>query len=353
MTPIVIRVARKHDWFDDPSSPRKIHDGKVPRLGGMAIFWAFFIAATLASLLSSRSRGDSPWNSTYLPLSISLAIVHATGLFDDFHDLRARYKLCVQAAAAIIVISFGFRFHVIPFPGHELDLGWASYPITFLWIVGIMNAINFIDGLDGLAGGISIIAAFAYGVIYAALGLWYPSVIAFALVGAIAGFLVYNFPKASIFMGDSGSLFLGFLLAIFPLLHKSSFPLQAGLLPGITVLLVPIYDVFASMIRRTRRGQSVMEPDREHLHHKLLDLGLDVRQILTLVYGCCIFLAGVALGGLFLPARIQFWVFMAAWAVGLVGFMYLHVRWHGLKLPAWSADMDKAESGAIPEQTDH
>jgi UDP-GlcNAc:undecaprenyl-phosphate GlcNAc-1-phosphate transferase len=331
LTPLVIRISNRHGWYDDPSDPRKIHDGKVPRLGGIAMFWAFIITVTLATLIGSRSSQDAPWGPVYLPVTLSLILVHATGLIDDFRDLRARYKLIVQALAAILVISMDFRFRSLPIGGGIFELGWASYPITFLWIVGIMNAINMIDGLDGLAAGVSIIAAFAYGVIYTKLGLLYPAITAFALVGAILGFLFYNFPKAKIFMGDSGSLFLGFSLALLPLLHKSAYPAEAGILPGITVLIVPIFDVFAAMLRRMHRGQSVMEPDREHVHHKLMDLGFDPRQILALIYGVCFFLAGVVLGGLFLPVGIQFWVLIAVWALCLGLFLAIHYTWHAKK----------------------
>jgi UDP-GlcNAc:undecaprenyl-phosphate GlcNAc-1-phosphate transferase len=332
LTPLVIKVAHKRGWFDDPSDPRKIHNGNVPRLGGVAMFWSFFAALSVATFIGSRNGESSPWGPIYLPVSLCLILVHGIGLVDDFRSLRARYKLVVQSLAALLLVSLGFRFRMLPLPGLVLELGWASYPVSVIWIVGVMNAINFIDGLDGLAGGISIIAAFAYGVIYSRLGLAFPALASFALVGAISGFLVFNFPKGKIFMGDSGSLFLGFLLALLPLLHKSSYPVEAGIIPAITVLLVPIFDVFAAMLRRSRRGQNVMTPDREHLHHKLLDLGFENRQILGIVYGTCLFLAGVTLGGLFLPAATQFWIYMTVWGIVLGAFIVVHFRWHKMKL---------------------
>jgi UDP-GlcNAc:undecaprenyl-phosphate GlcNAc-1-phosphate transferase len=328
LTPIIIRVAHNRGWYDDQNDPRKIHNGRVPRLGGVAMFWAFIIATSAASFAGVGDMTQSPWGRVYLPFTLSLTLMHAVGLVDDFRDVKARIKFILQSLVAILVITLDFRFRVLPLPGIFVDLGWVSYPLTYLWIVGIMNAVNMIDGLDGLAGGISIIAAFAYGVIYAKLGLLFPALAAFALVGAISGFLVFNFPKAKIFMGDSGSLFLGFLLAVLPLLHKSAFPAQAGILPAITVLLIPIYDVFAAILRRLRRKTSIMTPDREHLHHKLLDLGYDNRQILGFLYGSCIFLAGVSLGGLYLPATVQFWIILAVWALGVGAFWYVHNRWH-------------------------
>ena len=339
LTPVVIRVAHRRGWYDDPSDPRKIHNGKVPRLGGVAMFWAFLATVTVASLLSPRGAAESPWGPSYLPFTFSLVLVHLTGLVDDFRPIRARFKFLIQSLAAILVISLAFRFRILPTPGGMVELGWLSYPISFLWIVGIMNAINMIDGLDGLAGGISIIAAFAYGVIYTKLGLSFPALAAFALVGAITGFLVFNFPKAKIFMGDSGSLFLGFLLALLPLLHKSAYPAQAGILTAITVVVIPIFDVFAAILRRSRRRQNVMSPDKEHLHHKLLDLGFDGRQILGLVYGTCLFLAGVAIAGLYLPQSLQFWAFMGAWLIVLGLFITIHYVWHA-KVPALAVGRD-------------
>jgi UDP-GlcNAc:undecaprenyl-phosphate GlcNAc-1-phosphate transferase len=338
LTPLVIRLAKRHAWYDDPSDPRKIHDGEVPRLGGAAMFWAFILSVSLASILGARMPSDAPWGPVYLPVTLALVLVHVTGLVDDFHSLRARYKLSIQLLAAIVAVFMDFRFRFLPLPGIMLNLGWASYPITVLWIVGIMNAINMIDGMDGLAGGVCLIASFAFGVTYTRLGLIYPATEAFALVGAIVGFLFYNFPKASIFMGDSGSLFLGFSLALLPLLHKSSYPIEAGILPGITVLLVPIFDVFAAILRRSRRGQSIMMPDREHIHHKLMDFGFEPRQILAMVYGVCLFLAGVVLGGLFFPFAIQFWLIIAVWVGCLALFLIIHYTWHRRRaMPASSS----------------
>jgi len=328
LTPIIIRIAKRRGWYDDQNDPRKIHNGRVPRLGGVAMFWAYVIAVSAAALAGVGKSRDSAWGPMFLPFTLSLTLMHGLGLIDDFRNVRARVKFTLQSVVAILVIALDFRFRILPLPGLLLELGWFSYPLTYLWIVGIMNAVNMIDGLDGLAGGISIIAAFAYGVIYAKLGLLFPALAAFALVGSISGFLVFNFPKAKVFMGDSGSLFLGFLLAMLPLLHKSEYPVQAGIFPAITVMLIPIYDVFAAILRRLRRKASIMEPDRQHLHHKLLDLGYDNRQILGFLYGSCIFLAGISLGGLFLPPATQFWLILGVWALGVAAFWYLHTMWH-------------------------
>jgi UDP-GlcNAc:undecaprenyl-phosphate GlcNAc-1-phosphate transferase len=321
ITPLVIKVARRFKWFD-PTNDRKIHTGQISRLGGVAMFLSFDLSLLIFYLAGGRS--EEPALLTIVPLLTCAAAIHFVGLADDFKNLRALFKLAWQIAVSMAMIMLGYRFRSLPLPWGILDLGWFSYPLTLVWIVGIMNAVNMIDGMDGMAGGISIIAAFSFGVAYLGLGLRWPATASLALVGAISGFLVFNFPKAKIFMGDSGSLFLGFLLAILPLLHKSVFPKEAGILSAITVLLIPIYDVFAAILRRRRRGQSIMMADREHLHHKLMDLGFETRQILAIVYAACMGLGGIAILGSKIAFNVFFWLVMTAWIVLAGWFLYLH-----------------------------
>jgi UDP-GlcNAc:undecaprenyl-phosphate GlcNAc-1-phosphate transferase len=257
-------------------------------------------------------------------LILAFALCHFTGLYDDFKNLRARYKLLLQTTAALILVLFGFKFHVIAFPGSSLLLGPLTYPLSLIWIVGVTNAVNMIDGMDGLAGGVVAIAAFTYGVIYATVGNAAAALSAFALAGAIGGFLLHNYPPAKIFMGDSGSLFLGISLAVLPLLHRGKFPEVAGFLPGVTLVLIPVFDVFTSMVRRTKRGVSVMSPDKEHLHHKLMSLGFEQRTTLLIVYSIQLFLACLVLSGLVLPYRFYFGIQILAWICVGLGFIWLH-----------------------------
>jgi UDP-GlcNAc:undecaprenyl-phosphate/decaprenyl-phosphate GlcNAc-1-phosphate transferase len=258
------------------------------------------------------------------PLILAFGLCHLTGLYDDFRDLRARWKLLLQTIAALVLIVAGFHFRSIELPDLTLNLGIFAYPVSLLWIVGVTNSLNMIDGMDGLAGGLSVITAFTYGIVYATVGNTAAALTAFALSGAIGGFLLHNYPPAKIFMGDSGSLFLGIAVAALPLLHRGAFPAVAGIFPGITLALILILDVFASILRRLRRRVSVMSPDKEHMHHKLLSLGFDQRTTLLIIYSMQLTLSCLVLTGLILPYRIYFGLLIISWCCMALGFTWLH-----------------------------
>lgn len=321
LTPLAIAIARRRGWFDDSNDPRKIHTGQIPRLGGPAMSISFLASLVVLQL----SAGTRPETRLLVPMAGGL-VLHLVGLFDDFRDLRARLKLFAQLIVAIATVAAGYSFSLLPLPffAEPLQLGIWGKLLTVIWITGIANAVNMIDGMDGLAGGISLIAAASFGAMQLSLGHVEAAAAAFALAGAITGFLFFNFPTARIFMGDSGSLFLGYVLAILPLLGSSGEPEGIGLLSAATILAVPIFDVFAAIIRRQRRGEHVMAPDREHLHHKLMDFGLDARQILALVYAVCIGLGTVAAAGTLLDPAWYFGLMVAALIALLGTFIYLH-----------------------------
>ena len=353
-TSLMKLLARRRGWFDDPTDPRKIHQGEVPRLGGVGMFWAF--ALSLGGAIVVGARGEAASALFGPPLVLAFGIAHFTGLLDDFRNIRAWKKLLAQVAAAAVLIAAGFRFRALPLPGLALDLGLVSYPLSLLWIVGVMNAVNMIDGMDGLAGGLSVIAAFTYGIVYASLGNAAASLAAFALAGAIGGFLLHNYPPARIFMGDSGSLFLGVALATLPLLHRGAHPAEAGILPGITLVLIPVLDVFACMWRRARRGVPMMSPDKEHLHHKLMSLGLDGRSALLVVLSAQLGLSCLVLSGRLLPYRYYFGLTMLAWCAMGLCFIALHyatdpqLRW--AEYEKLRAEMAAREAGVAKAETD-
>lgn len=338
--PIIILIASKYGWFDTVNA-RKIHSGNIPRLGGIGIFWSF--AATMV-FMAFFSRGSAKDALGYWPVGAAMLLVHLVGLVDDFRELRARYKILAHLAAAILVVAAGYRFRTLFLPGlGEVSLGLLSYPLTVVWIVGVINAINMIDGMDGLSGGISIIGAFALGVVLLEGGLHTPTIAAIAIVGSLAGYLFYNFPPARIFMGDSGSTFLGFVLAVLPLMDTSG---GGGFWfwDGVTVVLLPIYDVFAAMIRRTRKGVSMISPDRWHFHHKMLRLGLGTRSVLAIAYAICMTLGLVAISVLFLSPVAHFVAVLACWLAMLIFFTVLHyVKERSL------SEVERAESRDIGE----
>ncbi|MFH2115408.1 MAG: MraY family glycosyltransferase, partial [Spirochaetota bacterium] len=322
---LVIWFCHRRGWYDR-LDPRKIHTGRIPRLGGVAIFTSFLFAFVTGSVLGIGNHNGQNWSRDLLPVALAIIAVFAAGLVDDFRPVRARYKFLIQLAAAIVVVSAGFhfRFLVLPFSPYRIEFGWLGYPLSVLWIVGITNAMNMIDGMDGLSGGISMIAAGVYGMLYSGLGEPVPGLLAFSLAGAVIGYLFFNLPPARIFLGDAGAYFIGFLLAVLPLLHKGEHSASFGIMGAITVLIVPVYDVFAAIWRRVRDKRSVMDPDRNHLHHKLMALGFSTRQILAIVYASGLLLGAAAISALYLPLAWSYSVMVGTWALFAVLFSVLH-----------------------------
>ncbi len=333
LTPIIIYVAHRKKWFD-PVDERKIHKGSIPRLGGIGIFWTSF-ASILASTLIQLFSPAASIEMAFIPVMVGMLIIHILSLVDDFRGLSAWLRLFIQIGVALLLCYFDFRFHAVWLPGFgvwTLPL-WVSWGLTIAWVVGVINAMNMIDGMDGLCGGIAIIASCTYGIIYLLRGEALPSLYAFALVGALAGFLFYNFPPAKIFMGDSGSTFVGFMMAYLPLLSRSAEHYDIQFYFGASIALVPIYDTFAAIWRRLKAGVSIMAPDKGHLHHKLLAMGIGRRAILSLVYTVCMGLGAVAILSIFIPRLSFFILIVATWALMLGLFFTLHfVKESGFRL---------------------
>lgn len=290
MTPLILHYAHKHQWYDEHSQ-RKIHTTDTPRLGGIGIFLAFIVAAIIGLLLVLSPEQFDLWSKGSVALIIlGMAIMHGLGVYDDFVNLRAPMKFFVQLLSGAVVAFSGAVFQTIdiPFLGIVELPFWLALPATILWIVSIANAVNLIDGADGLAGGFSAIAAFFMGLIALGQGNLLTAVLAFALVGSLIGFLVFNFPPARIFMGDSGSLFLGFVLAVLPLIglngRSAANVAIVALVPALTLLYLPITDTVLAIARRKSRGLPIHAPDREHIHHRLIDRGFTGSRLLAVVY---------------------------------------------------------------------
>ncbi len=308
-----MKLSHRFEWYDEKNA-RKIHTEDTPRLGGVGIFLSFMIAAAVVLV----TRGEEFRAIRYLPLLGGVVIIHFLGLLDDFINLIAPRKFFLQVLAALVVSLGPFRIDTlaVPFSETGIPLGWLAYPVTVLWIVSISNAVNLIDGADGLAGGVSAIAALFVGVIASHSGNAALALLAFALVGAIVGFLVYNFPPARIFMGDSGSLLLGFLLATLPLVgfnEGSAFPA----IPVITLLFIPILDTLMAIIRRLSRGLPVHQADREHIHHLLIDRGFGPRKLLLTIYSAAALLGLTALSWFVLPTPYNGAVDLLVWVAAI------------------------------------
>lgn len=279
LTPIIKFVAVKIGAVDAPNA-RKVHTKPMPRLGGVAIFLSFVIAYGLAVWIGDFK--PTPFINAYLLGSL---VIVFTGIIDDMRELSAKEKLLGQLIAGIIVVVYGFRVNLLnfPFADNELHVGLLSIPITILWIVGVTNAVNLIDGLDGLAAGVSGIACVSLLLVSLSMGNTSIALLLVIMIGSIVGFLFYNFHPAKIFMGDSGSMFLGFSLSVFSLLELKQVTLLSFVIP-ILVLAIPLSDTFYAILRRILNRQPISKPDKNHLHHTLLHLGFSHRTTVLLIY---------------------------------------------------------------------
>jgi UDP-GlcNAc:undecaprenyl-phosphate GlcNAc-1-phosphate transferase len=321
LMPLVIRIAHRYKWYDLPDK-RKIHKGLIPRLGGEVLFLSTISTALIFSVIHPHGILVI----RYLPIFTGLAMLHYIGLFDDFRNLKAPLKLAIQIIAAVCITLSGLLIKSISLPYiGTIHLGWAAYPVTVIWIIGLANAINLVDGMDGLAGGIAAFASLAMGIIAILEGQYLTAMLAFILFGSVTGFLIFNFPPARIFMGDSGSLFLGAALAVLPLMGISKAASIGTLIIPLTLLIVPVLDTFSAIIRRIVKGRSPFFPDKEHIHHKLLDMGLSERKILALIYGFSIYLGAVAVTSVILPRETNVYVILVVWAGSLLAFYLLNL----------------------------
>jgi UDP-GlcNAc:undecaprenyl-phosphate GlcNAc-1-phosphate transferase len=320
--PIIMGIAHRKKLYDGTGG-RKIHTGNIPRLGGIGMFWTFLLVVCFFYFFSDIDIRDrlSARLPVLAPLVGAAALMHFLGLADDLWNLPYRFKLAVQIAVAVGVVAVGYRFESFVFVPDALSgATWLSVIVSVGWIVGVTNAVNLIDGLDGLAGGLSFIAAIAYAIFYYLQGGVVSSFISMVFAGVIAGFLFVNFPapKAKMFMGDSGSLFLGFFLAMLPLLGQSACGtsitgtrlslsishISVGIIPAVSVLALPVFDTLRAISRRLNAGVSIGTPDRLHIHHLFWDSGYKPLSILAILYGTALMQAIVFVVASQLPSYI-------------------------------------------------
>jgi UDP-GlcNAc:undecaprenyl-phosphate/decaprenyl-phosphate GlcNAc-1-phosphate transferase len=297
LTPLVRWGANRFQLHDDPSAARKVHDAPIPRLGGLAIAAAFFVPV-MGLWFVDNGVSDAYLSDPYRVIGLvgGALFVVGVGLLDDLRDLPAWVKLLAQVAVAVAVYFLGYDISRLATPfGFMLELGWFGLPVTVLWIVGVMNAINFIDGLDGLASGVSLFTVVTLFALSLVNGNFVVGMTSVALAGALVGFLRYNFNPATIFMGDSGSLFLGFVLATTAISGSAKSSTAVALMIPILALGLPLFDTGMAVVRRLVSGRDVFSADRGHVHHRLLDLGLSHRQVVLALYGVCLLFTLLAL----------------------------------------------------------
>lgn len=274
LTPQIISLAVKTGAMDAPDE-RKVHTAPIPRLGGIAIYAAFMIAVFFTVDMTNEMIG----------LLLGGTVIVLVGILDDLKNLPAKVKLFGQIIAAAVLVSFDVRIDFISDPfGDMIYLEYLAIPVTLFWIVGLTNTVNLIDGLDGLAAGVSTIASITILLVALQQNVILIAVLTAALAGSSLGFLQYNFNPARIFMGDTGSMFLGYMLAGLSVIGAVKSAATIALIVPIFALGLPILDTTFAIVRRYMGGKPIFKPDRGHLHHRLLDLGFTQKQAVLLMY---------------------------------------------------------------------
>lgn len=278
-TPVARTLAQKVGAMDVPKDARRMHDHPIPRMGGFAIFLGFLLTVLLFAQLTVQVRG----------MLLGAVIIVVLGIFDDIYSLPAKFKFVVQIVAALIAVGAGNIIDTLSNPNifsnnPYWELGWLGWPVTIIWIVAITNAVNLIDGLDGLACGVSTISSMSMLVIALVLGEGEVAILLAALAGGCIGFLPYNLNPAKIFMGDTGSTFLGYILAVTSIQGMFKMYSFISFVVPFLMLGLPIFDTCFAFIRRIAHGQSPMSPDRSHVHHRLIDMGFSQKQAVAVLY---------------------------------------------------------------------
>ena len=322
-TPLVVRLATHLDIIDATHEERRVHEVPTPRIGGLAVFFGFAFAlfAVLGFALASPyalypsivhlgvhqkvEAMTAQFDAAHRLVGLLFGgmLILAVGVWDDIMQMRPRNKLFAQIIVALISMFYGF---LIPGLNNPFDHNpatnwidfplWVSVPLTLLWYVGMMNAINFIDGLDGLLSGFAAISSLFLFAISVVHGNPVVALVVVTLAGSALGFLPYNFNPAKIFLGDAGSLFIGYVFATVSIIGASKTAIAVSIVVPLVVLALPVLDTLAAIVRRARSGRSITEADRGHFHHQLIfRFGLNVRQAVLLIYAVCFVLGIVAL----------------------------------------------------------
>jgi len=342
LTPATIRFAHRHDLLDRPTE-RKAHKAPVAMLGGVALFASMVIGLALLAPFVPELRELAVGSGSLGALALGCGLMVGLGLWDDLYDMKPLHKLAGQVAIAALTFELGFQAGSIELPfGFDLsDAAPVSFLVTVGWIVVVANAFNLIDGMDGLAAGVSLITALTVFLLANQNGATVPVVAALALAGTLAGFLRFNLPPARIFLGDAGALSIGYLTAVLALASYQKAPAAVALIVPLLVLGLPLLDTALAVIRRGlshlsahgAKGLTVREligavtrPDRGHLHHLLLRNGLSVGESLVVLYGLCIGLASIGFQTRALSTDLRFGLVAALLAAGYTALRALERR---------------------------
>lgn len=308
-TPLAKKLALSLGAIDMPGEERRVHFRPIPRMGGLAIYLAFILSVLVFMPMDGKMIG----------LILGSSLIVLLGIIDDTRGLSATAKMGGQIAAAIILVLFGFRIEWLTSPlGGMIYLGWLSIPAAIFWIVGITNTFNLIDGLDGLAAGISAISSVTMSVVALLNGRYAAAMLLLIVAGSALGFLPHNFNPAKIFMGDTGSLLLGFLLSAISIQGTIKGATAIAIVIPVLAMGLPIFDTAIAIVRRAKNGMPIMQPDRGHLHHRLLDMGFTQRQVVVILYIISGILGAVAIA---VTEATPIWSLILTSAVLLAAFI--------------------------------
>lgn len=340
-TPLVKNLAYKVGAIDVPKDNRRMHKVPIPRLGGLAIFIAFLFAVIIFADIDRAMQG----------ILLGAIMIVILGVLDDIMTLKALPKFLVQIAAAGVAVYHGCTIHFISNPNvfsqaSYINLNWLSVPVTIIWIVAITNAVNFIDGLDGLAVGVSAISTACLLIIALIVGEMNIAIILAALLGSCLGFIPYNKNPAKIFMGDTGSTFLGYILATLSV--QGLFKLYAIISFAVPFLIlgIPIFDICFAFLRRIAKGQNPMVADRGHVHHRLIDMGFSQKQAVAI---CYMLTAILGLAAVLLTSSGELKALILIGAVIIVGAVGFRIIF---KKSASHEDLSKADPNTEKVQTE-
>ncbi|MHB1035486.1 MAG: MraY family glycosyltransferase [Pirellulales bacterium] len=293
LTAVVRTVARRWGIVDDPDGVRKTHPTCVPLWGGVAVYLSILLGLVTASytLPGAATRALDALAGVLVAVA---GFVCLLGAIDDWRDLNPRFKLILQIGSVMPVVAFGHAIDRIVVFGYPVELGWFGVPLTVVWLVGCINALNLLDGMDGLASLVGLSTAAMMGLIAASMGNDHVAVIAVVLAGALAGFLIYNLPPASIFLGDSGSMVIGLVVGVLGMEGALKTSATLSITAPAVVMSLPMFDTLLALVRRKLTGKRFDAADRQHIHHRLLDRGLSQWQALCVIGALCLATGGAA-----------------------------------------------------------
>jgi UDP-GlcNAc:undecaprenyl-phosphate GlcNAc-1-phosphate transferase len=316
LTGTIRPLARRIGLVDKPDGRRKMHERVVPVAGGLAVFVSVILVFALVELVPNPGTELIRGHASLVWLFCAATVICLVGVVDDARGLRGRYKLLGQIAAVAIIIATGPQVRIVTLFNWDLELGYLAVPLTAFWLLGAINSLNLLDGMDGLLGTVGTIICLAIAVMAALQGQLAEACVATVMAGALVGFLRYNLPPASIFLGDAGSMLIGLVIGVLAIRCSLKGPATVALAAPVALLVIPIFDTLAAVVRRKLTGRSLYSTDRGHIHHCLLRVGLSRPRVLMLVAALCSLTVLGALGSI--ASRNEFLAVLSAVAVVVI-----------------------------------